>query len=236
MDLKIKEVAELLNVSESTIRRWLADGRIPAYRIQQQYRFNRTEIENWVIQQKKRKLADTLTFGEDKSDSASLGSKQFSLYRALNNGSVLSSVSGNNKPDIIRATMLSIAGKMNLDATVVTDLLLDREKLQPTALNHGIGIPHTRDFLLGTHQDVVIVAYPTKPVEYGALDGLPVHTLFFLFACDDKHHLHLLAKIAHLSSQQDCQQFLRSKPDKDTLLAYIREWEGLIQLGKGVSD
>ena len=52
MDLKIKEVAELLNVSETTIRRWLADGKIPAYKINHQYRFNRAEIEHWVLGQK----------------------------------------------------------------------------------------------------------------------------------------------------------------------------------------
>ena len=52
MDLKIKDVADLLNVSESTIRRWISDGKIPAYRINQHYFFSRTEIENWVISHK----------------------------------------------------------------------------------------------------------------------------------------------------------------------------------------
>ncbi|NGX51641.1 MAG: hypothetical protein K1060chlam2_01514, partial [Chlamydiae bacterium] len=36
MDLKIKDVAELLSVSETTIRRWLSDGKIPAYRLHHQ--------------------------------------------------------------------------------------------------------------------------------------------------------------------------------------------------------
>ena len=49
MDLKIKDVAELLNVSETTIRRWLAEGKIPAYRLHHQYRFSRIEIENWML-------------------------------------------------------------------------------------------------------------------------------------------------------------------------------------------
>mgnify|MGYP003330610149 CR=1 FL=1 len=48
MDLKIKDVAELLNVSETTIRRWLVGGQIPAYRLNHQYRFSRLEIENWM--------------------------------------------------------------------------------------------------------------------------------------------------------------------------------------------
>ncbi len=42
MDLKQKDVAELLNVSESTIKRWVADGKIPYYRLNNQYRFSQT--------------------------------------------------------------------------------------------------------------------------------------------------------------------------------------------------
>ena len=49
MDLKIKDVAELLNVSETTIRRWLKDGKIPAYQLNHQYRFSRGEIEDWMM-------------------------------------------------------------------------------------------------------------------------------------------------------------------------------------------
>ena len=49
MDLKIKDVAELLGVSETTIRRWLAEGIIPAYRLNHQFRFSREEIQNWVM-------------------------------------------------------------------------------------------------------------------------------------------------------------------------------------------
>jgi len=42
---------------------------------------------------------------------------------------------------------------------------------------------------------LIFVVFPKDPIEYGALDGQAVHTLFFLFACSDKAHLHLLSKI-----------------------------------------
>lgn len=228
MDLKIKDVADLLKVSETTIRRWLADGSIPAYRINQQYRFNLSEIEDWLLNQKKSKGEEISTFS-DMSQEGPQGNKQFSLYRAIHKGCVIAHIPGNNKEQVIRNTMKSIAGDMNLDAEVVTELLLDRENLQSTGLNNGIAIPHTRDCLLNEHHDVVAVVFPEKPLPYDSLDGLPVHTLFFLFACDDKHHLHLLAKIAHLSGQPSAQQFLQSKPSKEALLAYIKEWESKIQ-------
>lgn len=226
MDLKVKDVADLLNVSEKTIHRWLKEGELPFYQINQQIWFNRNEIENWVMRQKildaspERATTTVLDNNPIKS-----GVRQFSLFRALHKGDVLANIPGQTKEEVIRHTMQRMAEPLNLDAEVITDLLLDREKLQSTALNHGIGIPHTRDFLLNAHYDVVTVAYPEKPIPYGALDGKPVHTLFFLFACDDKRHLHLLAKIAHLVSQASTLDFLQSKPNKNELLNYIKTFE-----------
>ena len=52
MDLKLRDVADLLTVSEATIRRWIADGKIPYYKLHNQYRFSRSEIENWVLSSK----------------------------------------------------------------------------------------------------------------------------------------------------------------------------------------
>ena len=225
MDLKIKEVAELLNVSETTIRRWLADGKIPAYKINHQYRFNRAEIEHWVLGQKL-----GVNIGSAPSQKTTRGgSLQFCLYRALHKGGVLHDVPGKTKEEIIRTTMKMISKDLEIDADVCTELLIERERLQPTALNYGIGIPHTRDTLLNNHFDAVTVVFPKEPIPYGALDGEPVHTLFFLFACDDKRHLHLLAKIAHLSSQPEALKFLKSKPTKESLLEYIKNWESNIQ-------
>ncbi|KIA76101.1 MULTISPECIES: PTS sugar transporter subunit IIA [Parachlamydia] len=243
MDLKIKDVADLLNVSETTIRRWLVDRKIPAYRINHQYRFSRIEIEDWVLKHKLGKTQEdgyspfdkqdvrvkTEENGSKDGESAKGGSKQYGLYRAIHKGNVLHNVPGATKEEVIKNATAIIAKDLNLDAGVLTDLLLDRENLQPTALNNGIGIPHTRDFVMNTHHDIVVVVFPQQPIEYGALDGQPVHTLFFLFACEDKRHLHLLAKIAHLSHQASTLELLQSKPDKEAFLEYVKNWESSIQ-------
>lgn len=229
MDLKIKDVADLLNVSETTIRRWLTEGKIPAYRLNHQYRFDRTEIEDWVM---KKKLGhapeEYMVKGVSKTPSPSdekTGIRQYSLFRAIHKGFVLKNVPGQTKEEVIRNTMHKIAADLSLDADVMSELLMDRENLQPTGIGHGIAIPHTRDYLLETGHDIVVVAFPEKPLAYDALDGQPVHTLFFLFACEDKRHLHLLSKIAHLSRLPTTINYLHSKPSKEELLEYVREWE-----------
>ncbi len=237
MDLKIKDVAELLNVSETTIRRWLSEGKIPAYRLHHQYRFSRIEIENWMMSCRLKKESENFLPSEEvqiypakdqkknEEQEGKKGMQQFSLYRAVHRGGVFSNLHANSKEAIIRETMEAVSEDLGLDPAVISELLMDREKLMPTALNNGIAVPHTRDFLLKGPTDVIVVVFPKKPIEWGALDDNPVHTLFFLFACDDKRHLHLLAKLAHLSSNDEALELLRSKPSKKDLLDYIKERE-----------
>ena len=246
MDLKIKDVAELLNVSKTTIRRWLADGKIPAYRLNHQYRFNRGEIESWLLRSKiKSSQEEDLLFPFKETqiypvvdDSQKVvqqrgGLQQFCLYRAIHNGIVLDQVAGVEKEEIIRGTMNITAPRLGLDQDVLSELLLDREKLMPTAINKGIAVPHTRDFLLQGAFDMIVVVYPLQPIEYGALDGKPVHTLFFLFSSNDKRHLNLLAKLAHLANDPKALQFLQTKPEKKELLEYIKTWEAGIRQPSG---
>lgn len=234
MDLKIKDVAELLHISETTVRRLLNEGQIPSYKINGQYRISRTEIEDWLMRQKpeldnQREKKDTSHLISDLTlpakTSQKTGNMQFSLYRALYRGTVLSDVPFKSKEDVIRHTMKYMAEHFDLDADVLSDLFLEREKLMSTSLGHGIAVPHTRDFLLSTHFDVIVTVYPKTPINYDALDGQPVHTLFFLFAAEDKNHLHLLSKIAHLSANEKTRAFLATKPTKERLLEFVKHFE-----------
>lgn len=229
MDLELKDVAELLNVAEPTILEWLASGAIPAYRWNDHYRFNRSEIEDWLIQRSSHENFERVNNSLDTRDecvATKAGSLQFGLYRALYRGEVLDKVPGETKEAIIRYTMQRMADRFHFDADVLAELFLDRERMMPTGLGFGIGVPHTRDFLLDTHYDIIVTVFPKQPLDYGALDGVPVHTLFFLFACDDRSHLNLLSKVAHLSADEQTRNFFQTKPSKELLLERIKGWEG----------
>ncbi len=229
MDLKIKDVAELLNVSETTLKRWVAEAKIPYYRLGGQVCFSPDEIENWVLNSRG-ELPPFATEADDPLEAVEerLGTRRFALFRAIHKGGVWNRVPGNNKEEVIQNSMRLIGRDLKLDPDLLTNLLLDREKLMPTALSRGVAVPHTRDFLLQDSYDIVAVVFPEKPIEYGALDKQPVHTLFFLFACDDKRHLHLLAKIAHLSSKPELLKKLRAHSTKSEVLETVREWEGML--------
>lgn len=240
MDLKIKDVADLLNVSETTIRRWLKDGKIPAYQLNHQYRFSRGEIEDWMMKCKLNLSKDGFSPFEEKqiypeaeeSTVGRGGSQQFGLYRAMHKGGVVTDIVAKNKNQLIKMVMQKVAPRLGLDPDLMSELLIDREELMSTALNSGMAVPHPRDIVLEVPgSDAIITVFPQKPIDYDALDGQPVHVLFFLFSSSDKSHLHLLSKLAHLGSQPTALDFLATKPAQENLLAYIKEWEANIRIG-----
>ena len=75
MDLGLEEVAQLLNVPGGTVKRWLEANVIPSYTLNDQVRFNRGEIENWV-----------LSNPVPQRERAESGSWKYSLYRAICRG------------------------------------------------------------------------------------------------------------------------------------------------------
>lgn len=241
MDLTIKDVAKLFNISEATIHKLLLHNKIPSYCINGEHRFGLIEIENWMLKFDLKQLQETASCDQQIYPLAnqkqqtqienpiSGGMVQFCLYRALHQGDVLANIKGNKKEEIISSVTKIVAPKLNVDAEVLAELLIDREDLSPTALGNGLAVPHTREAMAKGSFDMVFIVYPETPLEYGALDSKPVHTLFFLFAGSDKAHLQLLAKLAHLSSHKEAFQLLLDRSDKVTLLDFVRNWEGQIR-------
>lgn len=236
MDLKIKDVAELLHVSETTVRRWLSAGLIPAYRLQHQYRFSRLEIEDWMMNCKLKKdsgsdskKSDLFTESEESFELplGKAGTQQFCLFRAIHKGAVFSKIPLANKEEVIRFGAKAGAEILGLEEDVIFEYLSDRERLMSTALQKGIAVPHPRELIAKKGTDVVVVVLPETPVEFGSLDGEPTYAFFFLFSSEDKKHLQLLAKIAHLSSDPAALTFLQSTPSKEELLDFIRSRESI---------
>ena len=48
MQLTVRDVSKFLNVSESTVTRWIRQRGLPARHVAGQYRFNRAELLEWA--------------------------------------------------------------------------------------------------------------------------------------------------------------------------------------------
>jgi excisionase family DNA binding protein len=47
-----RDVSDLLQVSVYTVRRWIKQGELPAYKIGRQWRINEVDLSAWLIQQR----------------------------------------------------------------------------------------------------------------------------------------------------------------------------------------
>jgi PTS system nitrogen regulatory IIA component len=57
----------------------------------------------------------------------------------------------------------------------------------------------------------------------GALDGMPVHTLFLLLSLAPKQHLELLARLTFLFRQPQFVDLLRQRAKPETILKWIQQ-------------
>ena len=232
MDLTEGDVAKLLHISSDAVEQLANNGKIPFYKLADKYRFSRLEIEEWMIAGNSPIKGEDLhqIYPMDSDKDLKMGSQQYSLFRAIHKGDVLTDIVAETKEQIIKETLHKVSVSYGFDADMVTDLFLDRERLMPTALGSGIAVPHSRDFVLNhAGSDAVVVVCLKNPVDYGALDQVFVHTLFFLFSSSDKKHLQLLAKIAHLSSSAKALDLFKAQPSKNQLLDFVKAWESTLR-------
>ncbi|WP_419601545.1 methylation-associated defense system helix-turn-helix domain-containing protein MAD1 [Thiolapillus sp.] len=52
--MTIKEVASYLKLTEKTAYRLAADGKIPGFKVGASWRFRKSEIDRWIIQQEQK--------------------------------------------------------------------------------------------------------------------------------------------------------------------------------------
>lgn len=225
MDLRLDELAVLLDVAEDSIRQWVSCRGIPSYTINDELRFNREEVEDWLIHNHGVLLAEKR---ENKGETKDL-SLRYSLYRAIYRGGVLKNVLVDSKEEDLQYAARYIANKFELDAGVLFEMLMHRESLMSTGIGEGIALPHAKDFLLNIGYDIVVPVFLSQSVEYKALDGKPVDKLFFLFANQDRNHLNLVNKIVHLGMSLEARLFLAQHPDQPQLLSFIKNWEARIR-------
>lgn len=115
------------------------------------------------------------------------------------------------------------ASAYDLDAGVVVDSLTERESLGPTAVGHGVALPHARlDNMEGL---VGIFLLLEKPVDFSAPDREPVDLIFALFAPEDAgvEHLKALALISRTLKDTNARAKLRANTNPSALYAILTE-------------
>lgn len=196
MQLSLKESARLMNVPEQTICRWVKQGKLPAYSVNDQYRFNRAELLEWANEQQLEVSAEL--FAEaDHGLKPTLG-----LAEALQAGSIHYGVPGHDKAAVLQSVVEMMTLPEEVDKEFLVQLLLGRESLGSTGLGNGIAVPHVRHpIVMRIARPMVTLCFLEHPIDFAAIDGIPVHTLFTITSPTIKAHLNLLSRLAYALRQ-----------------------------------
>jgi len=223
MQLTVRDVSTLLKVSEKTVYRWINQGILPAYRVNEQYRFNRAELLEWATSRKMNVSADL--FEEPESSVAPLPS----LVEALQAGGIFYRVGGTDKESALRAVVEHMRLPEEVDRDFLLRVLLARENLQSTGIGDGIAIPHVRNpIVLHVSRPMIALCFLEKPVEFGALDGKPVYVLFSLISPTVRAHLRMLSRLSFALTDAGFKQALIGQASRDEILNQARRVEAAL--------
>ena len=225
MKLFVRDAARLLDVSEKTIYRWIKQGSIPAYRLNDQYRFNRAELLEWATA--RRIALSPEIFREEESETASLPH----LTEALQAGGIHYRIGGEDKATVLHQVVETMRLPPEVDREFLYAVLLAREALGSTAIGEGIAIPHVRNpVILHLERPTITVCFLERPIDFGALDGQPVGALFTLASPTVRAHLHLLSRLSFALRHPEFKRAIVRQAAREEILSTAADCERRLEL------
>ena len=114
---------------------------------------------------------------------------------------------------------------IDADARVIVDRLVERERLGSTGFGGGIAIPHGK--IEGLDRVVGLFARLGAPIDFAAIDDLPVDLVFLLLSPVDAgvEHLKALARVSRRMRDKAFVAKLRGAGSDDALYALFAAGE-----------
>ena len=222
MQLSVKDVAKLLNVPEETIYRWIKQEHIPFHSSNDQCRFNRAEIIEWATAQRIPLSADILTESDGSKPSPS-------LVDIIKTGGIVHRVSGADTPTVLRNVVDAMHLPEEVDREFLYQILLARENIGSTGIGDGIAIPHVRNpIVLHITKPMITLCFLEHPINFGAIDGEPVDTLFTLISPTVRTHLQLLSRLGFVLQNPAFKEALKKKLPSDKILEELARAESVL--------
>lgn len=116
------------------------------------------------------------------------------------------------------------AGRVDAaDQPAISKLLRKREELGSTGIGNGVAVPHVKSDKIARLS--LGLARSEPGIEYQAIDGRPVQTLFLILAPESEPdgHLKALRWVSTLARDADFRRFAQAAGDEAALRDLLRE-------------
>jgi PTS system nitrogen regulatory IIA component len=228
MQLGVRDLTRLLNTGESTVTRWIKQRGLPARMVAGQYRVNRAELLEWATANGVKVSLDLFDNLEADADMVP------SLAQALEAGGIHYRLEDTTKDRALRALVQVLPLPDGIDRELLLRLFLAREASASTAIGNGIAIPHVRNpIVLQVSRPAVTLAFLSRPVDFGALDGKPVHVLFSIVSPTNRAHLQLISRLSFALHDAALREaVVREAPREEIVREFCRVEAGMGGPGK----
>ena len=222
MQFSVREVADLLSVSEKTIYRWIQKGQIPAMRVGDLYRFNRLEILEWTASRRIPVDSKLLLSDDDLGEEYEAPSLGISLQR----GGIFYRVGGEDRDSCLKAVVGYLRLPAQADEELLYQVLLARENLASTGVGDGIAVPRARTpIVFDVDAPQMTLTFLEKAVDFEALDGKPVYALFTIICPSVRSHLHLYSRLSFALRNPEFTRVLEIQGSREEILATVNRLE-----------
>lgn len=218
----------MLGTDVRRVERMAQRGEIPCQKVGGQFRFNRAEITEW-LQQHVGRMSDEHLAEMDAGMTQQRQTPQDEMIVTpmLRLEAVTTNLSARTKNSTLRElVVLAEKTGLILNPQELTEAVLHREELLSTAMENGIAIPHPRRPLpYALAEPILAVAKTTRGIAFGAPDGRLTDLFFLTASQDDRHHLHILARLCRMLYDEDFVGHLRDAATPPEMIELMRERE-----------
>ncbi|PSQ79158.1 MAG: PTS sugar transporter subunit IIA [Bacteroidetes bacterium QS_1_63_11] len=148
------------------------------------------------------------------------------VHQLLAPDRVCTGLSGTSKAEVIDAlvdVLADHAAIANLEA--VRSAIFEREEKMSTGVGKGLGLPHAKT--PAATDTVAAFATTNEPVDFGAVDDVPVRLLLLLVGPEEhkSQHIKILGRISRLVSRDSMRERLVAADTPETVIEALREGE-----------
>ncbi len=226
MQLTLRDVAKILRVSEKTVSRWVRDGGLPTCVVNDQHRFNPSEVLEWATAHDIAVPPELFSDGREQE-----GGGSTVVADAIEAGGIHYGLTGTDKETVLRQVVqrMPIPGGDGVREQFL-QVLLAREEMASTGIGDGIAIPHVRNPVVFHVSDPLItLSFLDTPVDFGSVDGKPVHCLFTLVSPTVRAHLQLISQLAFVLHEPSCAAVVARHAEAGEILAVLRRVEARLR-------
>ena len=226
--MDIQELAAYIGMDSRQAEKLALRGQIPCQKVGGSLRFNRAEINDWLQQQMGSMERSSL----DNMDAGITTHRQVKpeddlITPMLRPRAITTNLPARTKNSVLRE-LVALAQETDLlfDGDALLEALIKREELCSTAMEAGIAIPHPRRPLpYAVADSLLVIASTSNGIGFGAPDGGLSDLFFMTCSQDDRHHLHVLARLCRMLHDSKLAQNIRQAQSPQEIIQLMQDRE-----------